>query len=565
MADTDVQKAPEQTTEIAPAEGAAPRKRGKGAPKGGIGNIIGEMPASRRIMVLAMAALAAAGLIAAFLWINQPTYQTLYSGLTQKDASQVVTHLQDQKIPYELAGDGTTIKVPEENLYEARLSLASVGLPRGSAGVGFEVFNEIQMGTTDFVQRINFQRALQGELARTISSFTEIEDARVHIVLPRESLFVEEEKKPSAAVVVRLVRGKALTPNQIAGIVNLVSSSVPDLTDDRVTIVDTRGNLIYRKETDKDGFPAALTASQLDYQKNIERGLSAKVQSMLEQVLGPGRAVVRVNADIDFTRTATTQDLYDPDQVVVRSETRASDKSTNSMNNMPMGSPDQRYTLAEANANPEEAQGQSKNNTENETTNYEISRTQKQIVQAIGGLDRITVAVMVDGPYKETADPEGKVTREFAPRSAEEMQQLTQLVRQAVGFDDKRGDQVTLANIPFHLPSDLGDFAAKTWEDYVKEWSRPALNIVLALLFFLLVVRPALKIASNYVSAKGELAAATRRVGPAEELTGEEAPAALAEAAMARKVSVRDQILLAAQQDPERATAALRGWIHEAA
>lgn len=564
MADTDIQQTPEQTTDIAPAEASG--KGAKNAAKGGIGNIIGEMPASRRILVLSMAALAAAGLIAAFLWINQPTYQTLYSGLTQKDAAQVVTHLQDQKIPYELAADGTTIKVPEENLYEARLSLASAGLPRGSSGVGFEVFNEVQMGTTDFVQRINFQRALQGELARTISSFSEVEDARVHIVLPRESLFVEEEKKPSAAVVVRLVRGKALTPNQIAGVVNLVASSVPDLTDDRVTIVDTRGNLIYRKEADTAGFPAALTASQLDYQKNIERGLSAKVQSMLEQVLGPGRAVVRVNADIDFTRTSTTQDLFDPDQVVVRSETRGSDKSTNSMNNMPIGSPDQRYTLAEANANPEEALGQQKTDTENETTNYEISRTQKQILKAIGGLERLTVAVMVDGPYKETASPEGQLSREFTPRSAEEMQQLTQLVRQAVGFDQNRGDQVTLANIPFQLPTDLGDFGEKTWEDYVKQWSTPALNIVLALLFFLLVIRPALKIASSYVSAKGELAAATRRVGPAEELAaGDEAPAALAEAAMARKVSVRDQILLAAQQDPERATAALRGWIHEAA
>jgi len=558
MADNTPKKSPETAAARIDDEGASPQS-------GGVAGIIRDMPTGRKVAMLGLAALAVASLVAVFLWLNQPDYQTLFSGLSQQDAAQVVAQLKDMKLDYKLESGGTTILVPEENVYEARLALASAGLPRGAAGVGFEVFNEVQMGATDFVQRINYQRALQGELARTISSFGEVEDARVHIVLPRESLFVEDEKKPSAAVVVRLARGRGLGAGQIAGIVHLVAGSVPDLTDDGVTIVDTNGNLLYRKDIDNADFPAALTASQLDYQKNLERGFVAKVQSMLEEVLGPGRAVVRVNADIDFTRTSTTQDLFDPDQVAVRSETRASDKSINS-GNMPIGSPDQRFTLAEANANPNEGSAQSKTDTENETTNYEISRTQKQVQKAIGGLQRLTVAVMIDGPYKDAAGADGAATRAFAPRSAEEMQQLTELVRRAVGYDAQRGDQVTLANIPFQLPVGTDDMGVMTWEDYLKQWGKPALNIILALLFFLLVIRPALKMASRYVNARNELAAATRRVGPGEELPGggmDEQAAALAESAMSRKIGVRDQILLVAQQDPERATAALRGWIHE--
>ena len=368
---------------------------------------VGDMPMGRRLIFMAGGALVVGGFIALLLWINQPEYQTLYAGMAQRDASQVVSKLKDLKVPYRLEGDGGTIKVPQENLYEARLALAGEGLPRGQ-GIGFEVFNKVEMGTTDFVQKINYQRALQGELARTIASFGEVEEARVHIVMPRDSLFVEEEKKPSAGVVVRLSAGKALSPSQIAGIVHLVASSVPDLTDERVTVVDTKGNLIYRKQADSSEFAAGLTAGQMDYQRNFEKTLRAKVQSMLEEVLGPGRAVVRVAADLDFTRTSITQDLFDPEQVVVRSETRNSDTSKNSAAG-PEGSPDQRYNLAQQNATPGQKPQQqgSENSREGETTNFEISRTKKQITQAMGGLKRLTVAVVVDGPYQEEPAEKG--------------------------------------------------------------------------------------------------------------------------------------------------------------
>ncbi|MCB2186455.1 MAG: flagellar M-ring protein FliF [Deltaproteobacteria bacterium] len=528
----------------------------------GVGRVISEMPMGRRLMLSAAGALLLAGIAALFLWINQPNFVVLYSNLTQEDASKIVNKLKEMKVEYLLDNNGTTVKVQEDQVYETRLAMAADGLPTGGTGVGFEVFNDVPMGTTEFVQRINYQRALQGELARTISSFNEVLEARVHIVLPRESLFVEEEKKPSAAVVVQLAAGKTLAPSQIAGIVNLVASSVPDLTDERVTIVDTRGNLLYQKRPDTDGFPAALTASQLEYQRHVERTLSSKVESMLERVLGPGRAVVRVAADIDFTRTSTTETEWNPEQVAVRSETTSSDKSKNQ--GMPIGSPDQRFTLARANSFPNEVSGGSEANREDVTTNFEVSNTKVQKVKPVGGIKKLDVAVMVDGPYKEATTAEGATTRSFEPRTAEEMRQITEIVRRAVGYDNVRGDEVTVANVPFQIP-DLGTIAGPNWEDYVKQYGRLVVNVLLAILFFLLVVRPMVKVGAKYLSSRiPEPTPPPRPVGPEGELpAGEDEEAQLLEEALARKMSLRDQVLALVQQDPDRAVAIVRAWIHE--
>ncbi len=536
---------------------------------------VGEMPMGRKLAVLGGGALLVGLFVSLLLWINQPQYKVLFSGLSQRDAAQVVAKLKDLKVPYSLSGDGGTVSVPEEQVHEARLALAGEGLPRGQ-GVGFEVFNKVDMGTTEFVQKINYQRALEGELARTIASFAEVREARVHIVMPRDSLFVEEEKKPSAAVVVDLASGRALSAGQLAGVVNLVASAVPDLTDERVTVVDTRGNLLYKKQADVPGFAAGLTASQLDYQRNFEKQLRAKVETMLEQVLGPGRAVVRVASDIDFTRTQTTEDLFNPDQVAVRSESRNSD-SSRAQGQSPIGSPDQRFNLAQQNATPSEGKEQSASSREGETTNYEISRTQRQVSKAIGGLKRLTVAVVVDGPYKEEKGEGGQITRTFTPRTAEEMRQLTEIVRRAVGYNESRGDEVTLANVAFATAGDLGVAAGRGWQDYLREYARPMLNLVLGLAFILLVLRPLIR---HYLATRtrevvtvttGPAGAMGRRVGPGEELPGMaeglglglEEPGLLEEGGP-KKPSLREQIMALAMQDPDRTTAVLRAWIRQA-
>jgi flagellar M-ring protein FliF len=528
--------------------------------------VLSEMSMGRRLALMAAGALILGGFIALVLWINQSEYQVLYSELKQTDASAVVNKLKEMKVPYELQGNGTIIKVPKESVYETRLALASEGLPRG-AGVGFEVFNEIKIGTTEFVQKINLQRALEGELARTISSFEEVEEARVHIVMPRESLFVEDEKKPSASVVLRLRTGRSLRKSQIEGIVYLVASAVPDLTNEKITVVDARGNLLYRAEQDTKEFPGALTAAQLRYQRSVEAEIKNKVQTMLEQVVGPGRAVVRVTGDLDFTRTTSTKQVFDPDQVAVRSETRNSE-NTKDAGPRPAGSPDQRFNLAQRNATPPgmEEEGGSSSDRENETTNFEVSNTRTTTTGPTGVVKRLSVAVVVDGPYKETTTAEGVTTRTFNPRSAEEMRQLTELVRRASGYNEDRGDEVSVVNAPFVLPGEAGVAAAMGWQDYVSEYGRPALNLILALLFFLMVVRPLLKyLMARHKAAQeaAEAAAAARRVGPGEELPPGEEAEALEAISGPRKLTTRDMILALFQQDPEKATSVIRAWIHE--
>ncbi len=532
----------------------------------GLKEVVREMPPGRKLAAMGVVAMLVGGLVALVLWINQPVYQVLFSGLTEQDAAEVVAKLKEMKVPYKIAGGGSVIKVPSEKVYEVRLALASQGLPRGG-GVGFEIFNNLPLGTTEFVQHVNYQRALQGELARTIASFSEVEQARVHIVLPRESLFVEEAKKPSAAVVVKLVPGRRLSKRQVAGIVHLVASAVPELTEDRVTVVDTQGNLLYSKRPDSMGDVGILTATQLEYQRKVEAALAEKVETMLERVLGPGRAVVRVSADIDFTSATTTEDLFNPDQVAVRSETRSSDVSTTGGQG-PIGSPDQRFNLAQRNAAPGAAAGAAtgKSKSESETINYEISRTQRRITKPMGEIKRLSVAVVVDGPYKVTKGPGGQSVRTFTPMSAEQLRQITELVRRAVGYNASRGDQVTVANVPFSVPTQIGVAAAKGWQDYLREYGRPMVNLLVALLFILLVARPALKMLSQWMAArKPQVAPPARRVGPAEELPEAEEEAALLEELKApRRITVRDQILALAQQEPDKATAALRAWIHEA-
>ena len=540
-----------------------------------------DMPTGRRFGLFAVLAMLLGGFVAMLFWLNKPDYQTLFSRMNPADASSVVEQLKELKIPYRLEAEGTTIMVPQASLYEARLAMASAGLPKGS-GVGFELFNEVKIGTTDFVQRIQYQRALQGELARTIASFGAVDKVRVHIVMGQESLFVEEEKKPSASVVLGMSGSRKLSPKQIQGIVHLVASAVPELTADRVTVVDDQGNLLYKKETDSAGFPAAMTASQLEYQRTVESAMKSKVQSMLEQVVGLGGAVVQVSTDIDFARTTTTEKLFNPDQVAVRSETRSSEQNKDAAG-QPGGSPDQRFDLAQRNATPLQAgggKGQAQSQRENETTNFEISNTVRQTTTGIGGLKRLSVAVVVDGPYNETTTAEGEVTRSFAPRSQEEMRQLTELVRRAVGYNEQRGDEISVVNVPFALPKDLGTAAAMGWMEYVEKYSNLALNVVLVLLFFLFVVRPLLKyftsrateVATETAVVGGGRVPAGARVrqvvvGPGQELPSgtelEGEPDMLEAMSSPRKVTTRDMILALAQQDPEKTTAVLRAWIRE--
>ncbi|RPJ38569.1 MAG: flagellar M-ring protein FliF, partial [Deltaproteobacteria bacterium] len=283
-------------------------------------------PAKRRGLAVGIVLLASVATFGSLIyWNSTPDYQVLFSNLSQEDAGEMVAKLKEKKIPFELSPGGTSILVPKEKVYDVRLALTAEGLPKGG-GVGFEVFDRTSLGTTDFVQKLNYQRAMQGELSRTIKQIKEVEQARVHIVTPKESLFVEEQKKPTASVFLKTRAGMSLSASQVEGIVHLVASAIEGLDPSHITVVDTSGRILSKRNDSS--LIGQMTTNQLDYQRNLEEGYKRKIQGMLEEMLGLNKAIARVSADIDFQQVDITEERFDPNGVV-RSEQKNSERSSN--------------------------------------------------------------------------------------------------------------------------------------------------------------------------------------------------------------------------------------------
>ncbi len=495
------------------------------------------------VLVLTLAAFAAL-----LVWANSTDYKPLYTGLSQESASEVVQYLKKEKIQYKLSNGGATILVPAEQVYDVRLMLASAGLPK-HGGVGFEIFDKSNLGTTDFVQKVNYLRALQGELERTISQFPEVEYARVHIAQPKESLFVSERRDPTASVVLKLKRGKSLDISQVKGIVHLVASAVPRLSKENVTVVDTDGEILYDSTMDKKDL-YKLTNAQLAYQRSLETYYKHKIQSMLENALGPGKAIARVSIEVDFDRTTVNEDRYDPDAFATRSEQKRSEIVRAQE---PGGIPGVKGGLADKLQGNVGQGSQAAIKQKQETiTNYEITRVQREVKGAVGKIKRISVAVMVDGAYKKDGE---KV--EYVPRSEEEMSRLDQIVKAAMGYDDARGDEVSVVNLPFSAPKEQ----TRTVDQLVDigiRLAKPIANLVIALLFILVVLRPLL---TKYVLKPQE--AETLPEELAHAVTGEEA-VALEEAPMIEPgPSAQEELQTLASNYPERAAALIKIWLRE--
>ncbi|MBD3165590.1 flagellar M-ring protein FliF, partial [bacterium] len=302
---------------------------------------------------------------------------------------------------------------------------------------GYEIFDDTNLGMSEFVQKLNFRRALEGELSRTITELDEVESARVHIVIPEPALFREKENPPTASVAVKL--RSTLGAQQVAGIEHLIASAVEGLDRENVTIVDSQGNVLSRLQ-DRDPL-MALTATQIELKQAVEHNLGVKVKSMLEELLGPNKAIVRVAADLDFSRSEVTKEEFDPEATAVRSEESLETVKQTTDNVQP---------------NPEQGQPpleESDNITEtNNITNFEVSKTTSHIVTQAGGLKRISASVMIDGTYQTVTDQDGNESTQYVGRTQEEVDQITQAVRTALGFDQQRGDEVTVINVPFHVP-----------------------------------------------------------------------------------------------------------------
>ncbi len=406
----------------------------------------------RVIAILGAAAGAIAVMVGVMLNLGEPQ-SLLYSNLDLKEASQITASLAQAGIKYEAKGDGSVIMVPRDKVGSARLLLASKGLP-SQGSVGYEIFdNTSALGQTEFVQNINHQRAIEGELARTIRSLKGVTSARVHLVLPQRQLFDETAAAPTASIVVGL-GGKDLAPDQVRSLRNLVASAVPNLKPDHVTVVDENNKLLAAGSEDDGGLGGAMASER---KTQAEEKIRRAIKDVVEGVVGPGKARVQVTADIDQSRITTHTEKYDPDgQVVLSTSTGTEKQSDNSSSGAGGATASANIPGGQAGAGTNSS-GTS-NDKNNETTNYVISKTDSTEVVEPGAIKRLSVAVAVDGV--STTAKNGKVT--YAPRSADEMARIEALVRSAMGYDESRKDQVTVSNVKFDRDVDTaGGTAAK--------------------------------------------------------------------------------------------------------
>jgi flagellar M-ring protein FliF len=367
------------------------------------------------------------GMIALVNLVNRPTYAMLFSNLTEQDASKIVDKLREKSVPYTLEDGGKSILVPRQQLYELRLSLASEGLPHSST-IGYEIFDRANLGVSDFAQKINYRRALEGEISRTILQLDEVEGVRVHIVTPEKALFREDEKPPTASVVLKLKSGKPLARGVAQGIAHLIASSVEGMDASNVTIVDSRGTML--SDNTKANSLTALTSTQYELQQKVESYLAQKAQTLLEGALGMGNSMVQINAELDFRQVDRTLEQYDPDNTTVRSEQTSEEKSVASDSLPPS-------TRA------------------NTVTNYEVNKTVERIVENVGNIKRLSVAAIIN-QKRHVVEKDGVKSVEHTPRPQEEMDRLTELVKKAVGFNTQRSDEVSVVNLQFDQNSEEG-------------------------------------------------------------------------------------------------------------
>lgn len=420
---------------------------------------IDKLSLQKKIALAGITAAALFGFILLLVWANRPEYGLLYSNLDEADAAKIVDDLKSNNISYKLKDGGRTILVPQKNIYELRLKYASQKLI-SSGAVGYELFDKNNLGLTDFMQKVNLKRALEGELTKTINQIEAIQQSRVHLVIPEPRLFEEEEAKATASVVVKLKPNTSLTTKQILGITHLVAGSVEGLTPENVTIVDTYGNILTNITASDEG--VQLSNTQFELKQKVEKYLAQKAQSMLEQVLGKGNAIVKVSATLNFKKIKRKSEIYDPDNTVVLSEERNQEKSSK---------PD--TTLYER---------------QNVITNYEINKTIEEFEGSVGDIERLSVAVFVNSSSNQVVTA-GNSGQNNAQLSDQELKKIEEIVKSAVGFNPARKDEIEVQQIPFDRSFiDQERKAIETIEnrEFILELVRTGLVVVAALVLLFL-------------------------------------------------------------------------------
>lgn len=480
-----------------------------------------------RLAAMATVALITIGFFAYItMRISTPQMSLLFSGLDLADSSQIVQNLEGQNIPYELVGDGSTILVPENQVSRLRMDIAAQGLNTGGS-VGYEIFDsQDNLGTTSFVQNINRLRALEGELARTINSIEQVSSSRIHLVLPQRRLFSNEDSQGSASIFVK-TRGGRLGRGQIVAIQNLVAAAVPELSQESISIVDQQGTLLARGASASE--VGSLANSIEEKKVSLENRLRAQIEELISKTVGLGKVRAEVTAELNMSRTTSNSETFDPDgavpvatetQEIQRSDVQNAAQEENAIsvaNNLPNAG-------IQTDTGPE-IQSQNTETETREQTNFEVSKTISTQVNEAGGVERLSVAVLVDGRYTGGGvDDDGTVTpAQYQPRSDEELAQIEELVKSAMGYDELRGDTVSVVNMEF-APIDFGEAAVEeglidvTNIDIMRIAEVVTLLIV-SVLLILFGLRPLIRYMTTAQDSDG-----TR--GPAQQIPGAVAPGA---------------------------------------
>lgn len=458
---------------------------------------------AQRMRLGAGVALLVAAAVAAVVMGRQPDYRVLFSNLGDKDGGAVVAQLSQMNVPYKYSEGGGAILIPAERVHDVRLRLATQGLPKGSVA-GFELMESNKFGMTQFQERLNFQRGLEGELTRSIQALSSVQSARVHLALPNQNGFFREQQKPSASVLVSLHPGRILDRAQLAGIVHLVASSVPELVPSAVSVLDDTGKLLSQSPDSTAG--AEINAQQLLYVQQLEQQYSRRIMDILEPVVGRDNVKAQVTAEVDFSQTESTSEQFRPNQTpdssAVRSqqvlESRGS--STKTATGVPGAVANQPPAPSAApinGANPAPNAGgqqgaEEQTNKRESTTNYEVDKTVKVVRGSTGAVKRLSAAVVVN--YQSAEDRGKTVTKALTP---EQIEQMTALVRETIGFNRERGDSVNLMNTPFQVTA-VPTTDTPLWKqpevvDLAKTFAWPVGAVLFAALVLMGLVRPALK------------------------------------------------------------------------
>jgi len=445
------------------------------------------------------------GSILGLSFIQKETYNTLFAGLSTEDASMIVAKLKELKVPYKLGLGGSAIYVPKEKVYDVRLMLAGQNTLPGGAGVGFELFDKTNYGMTEFMQSVNYKRAIQGELSRTINQMPEIKASRVHLAIPEKTLFTDREKETTASVFLKIKPGKALSKDQVMGVVQLVAGSVEGLKPDNVTVVDSSGRILYKNGGSGAASTVVLSGQQFELQKSVEKTLEESVQSMLDKFIPSNRSIVRASVELNLRKVEKVEEEVQPAKSVITSEKKSKEKTVNKTGG-PGGVPGVASnvpnvagkTTVKAQTGPDHT---NESEREESQISYEVSKTVRKIIEPFGDIKRMSLAIVLDGKYEKVKGQKGMETR-YTPRSQKELDDIKGIVARAVGYDEARGDKVEVLNVPFEVETPADDKAAldsAERKEMMFNVGKYAFYIIIFAALFFFLVKPILSILKTRV------------------------------------------------------------------